>query len=284
MAGDRQRVEGVTPQQLLETPDLIAVGVAGDDVRRRIHGTKTTFVRVFEVHVDAPPRALPARTSAGEFRVVGRPGSLDAAINAVRATTGLAGPVPVTGFTVADLEGLSSSFNETCVALRQAGLAGVAQLPIDLVHDAEAVVRTIRDTGLALLTMTVETLEESARVAVCERARDLQEAIGGFKAFAPLPRQMSSAQPTTGYDDVKQVALARVVAANVPSIQVDWALYGPKLAQVALTVGADDVDNVSAVDPGILGTRRSPLEEIKGNIKAAALEPVERDGLFAARG
>ena len=83
---------------------------------------------------------------------------------------------------------------------------------------------------------------------------------------------------------MKGIALARVVVDNVPSIQVDWALYGPKMAQVALTVGADDVDNVSAVDPGILGTRRSPLEEIKTNIKAAALEALERDALFAHRG
>jgi aminodeoxyfutalosine synthase len=70
------------------------------------------------------------------------------------------------------------------------------------------------------------------------------------------------------------------MASNIPSIQVDWTLYGPKLAQVALTVGADDVDGVAAVDPGILGTRRSPIEEITGNIRAASLEPRERDGLF----
>ncbi len=91
---------------------------------------------------------------------------------------------------------------------------------------------------------------------------------------------MSVASPTTGYADVRQVALARVVAANVESIQVDWPLYGPKLAQVALTVGADDVDGVSAVDDGALGTRRSPLEEIRNNIRAAGLEPVERNGAF----
>ena len=59
---------------------------------------------------------------------------------------------------------------------------------------------------------------------------------------------------------------------------MDWALYGPKLAQVALTIGADDVDGVAAVDPGTLGARRSPLEEIRGNIRAAGLEPVERNG------
>ena len=276
-------MEGVTPQELLDTPDLIAVGVAGDDVRRRVHGTKTTFVRVFEVHVDAPPQALPPRVSAGEFRIVGRPDTLDTAVAAVQATVALAAGVPVTGFTVADLEALPVGLSEACAALRNAGLTGISQLPIDLLPNAEGVVRAIRDAGLSLLTMTVEALDDSTRVRVCEHARRLQDSVGGFKAFAPLPRRMSVTQPTTGYDDVKQVALARVMVTGVPSIQVDWALYGPKLAQVALTVGADDVDNVSAVDPGILGTRRSPLEEIKGNITSAALEPVERDGLFRAR-
>ena len=273
----------MTPQQLLETPDLIAVGVAGDDVRRRMHGARTTFVRVFEVHVDAPPQALPPRVNAGEFRIVGRPATLDAAVAAVKAAVALAAGVPVTGFTVAELQALPHGLSETSAALREAGLSGVSQLPIDLLPNAEGAVRAIRDAGLSMVTMTVEALDDSARVQVCEHARRLQDAVGGFKAFAPLPRQISVAQPTTGYDDVKQVALARVVVTNVPSIQVDWALYGPKLAQVALTVGADDVDNVASADPGILGTRRSPLEEIKGNIKSAALEPVERDALFHER-
>jgi hypothetical protein len=40
------------------------------------------------------------------------------------------------------------------------------------------------------------------------------------------------------------------------------------------------VDGIAAVDSGVLGTRRSPIEEIRGNIRAAALDPVERDGLF----
>ena len=54
---------------------------------------------------------------------------------------------------------------------------------------------------------------------------------------------------------MKLIALARLVADNIPSIRVDWPLYGPKLAQVALTIGADDVDGVAAVDAGMLGTR-----------------------------
>ena len=83
---------------------------------------------------------------------------------------------------------------------------------------------------------------------------------------------------------MKRIALARLAAENIESIQVDWALYGPKLAQFALTIGADDVDNVAAVDPGTLGMRRSPLEEIRGNIRSAALEPVERNARYEAIG
>jgi aminodeoxyfutalosine synthase len=111
---------------------------------------------------------------------------------------------------------------------------------------------------------------------------DLQRRVAVVRAFAPLPRRVNPAVPTTGYDDIRRVALARVIVDNVPSIQVDWTLYGPKLAQVALTVGADDVDAVSAEDDLSEGRRRAPLEEIRRNIRAAGLEPVERNGRFDA--
>ena len=118
--------------------------------------------------------------------------------------------------------------------------------------------RAARDAGLGVWRLTIDTLSEESRITSVERARDLQAAVGGFRAFAPLPRTMSVTTPTTGYDDLKQISLARLIVSNIDSIQVDWPLYGPKLAQVALTVGADDIDGVAAVDPGVLGTRRSP--------------------------
>jgi hypothetical protein len=188
--------------------------------------------------------------------------------------------VPVTVFSVSDLLSLPESMRTIAAALKDAGASAIVQLPLDVVENPEALVADVRQAGLEVLTLSVQELEDSRRIDVCRQAADLQAAIGGFRAFAPLPRNMSITKPTTGYDDVKTVSLARVVAENIESIQVDWALYGPKLAQVALTVGADDVDNVAAVDPGVLGTRRSPLEEIRGNITAASLQPVERDGMF----
>ena len=112
---------------------------------------------------------------------------------------------------------------------------------------------------------------------------ELQRSVSIVRAFAPLPRTTNPSVPTTGYDDVKRVALARLVVDNVPSIQVDWSLYGPKLAQVALTVGADDVDGVSPEGETTEGRRRAPLEEIRRNIRAAGQEPVERDGALRFR-
>ena len=76
---------------------------------------------------------------------------------------------------------------------------------------------------------------QKARAAMGRRVR------GGVRAFGPLPRVTSIAQPSTGYDDVRTIAAARLAVHSIDSIQVDWQLYGPKLAQVALTMGAGPV-------------------------------------------
>jgi aminodeoxyfutalosine synthase len=250
-----------------------------DEVRRRLHGVRTTFLRVYEIHVDAPPVALPPGVQAGEYRIVGQPSSIDAAVAAVHAAARLGGP-HVRGFSLADLVRLGAP--DVFAALRQAGLHAIAEVPIDLTGDADAVGKA-RAAGLTVDRLTVQAGADRSSLEIVTAAAALQRRAGGFRAFAPLARGGSIAAPTTGYDDVKRVALARL-AAGIDTIQVDWALYGPKLAQVALTVGADDVDGVAAVEPGLLGTRRSAIEEIRGNIRAAGLEPVERNGRFELLG
>jgi aminodeoxyfutalosine synthase len=275
-------------QLLFDTPDLIAVGSLGDDARRRMHGARTTFVRVFEAHVEAPPASLAVEVAAGEFRVIGRPASLAAALTAVRSVFDLAAGKPVTGFSLDDLQALAAAegrpLDEIVAGLRDAGLEAIADVALHLDSDASgapAAIETARGAGLRVQRVTVRELPSRTRLEMLQRARDLQALVGGFHAFAPLPRDVSVSAPTTGYEDVKTVAIARLLVSNIPSIQVDWPLYGPKLAQVALTVGADDVDGVAAADPGTLGLRRSAIEEIRGNIRAAGLEPVERDGRFS---
>src|SRR5258707_14716301 len=133
---------------------------------------------------------------------------------------------------------------------------------------------------MAVERLPVDQAQSADPMTLLKTVAEVKRSVGVLRAFAPLPRRVNPAAPTTGYDDVKHVALARIVVDNVPSIQVDWSLYGPKLAQVALTVGANDVDAVSAEDETTEGRRRAPLEEIRRNIRAAGLEPVERNGRF----
>jgi aminodeoxyfutalosine synthase len=271
---------------ILADRNLVTVGALGDEFRRRRHGRRTTFVRVFEVHTDAVPSALPASASAGEIRLTGRPPSVAAAVASIKAARALAGSIPVSAYSLADLldlvGGSIATLTDLVARLAAAGLEIVADAPIDLLPDPAAAIRAARAAGVEVPRLTVHQPGASDPLRFMTLARDIQSSAGGVRAFAPLARVSSVAQPSTGYDDVKQIAVSRLLADNIDSIQVDWALYGPKLAQVALTMGADDVDAVSALE-GDLGRRRSPIEEVRGNITAAGLEPIERDGLFKLR-
>ena len=129
-AGGSARTNADIPL-LLESRDLIAIGMMADDVRRQQHGVETTFVRVLEIHVDAVPSSLPQGVSAGEFRLVGAPSSLDAACAAVAQAKRLAGGTPVTGFSLSDLAALESSGGYAFGRLRDAGLDAVADTPVD---------------------------------------------------------------------------------------------------------------------------------------------------------
>ena len=193
----------------------------------------------------------------------------------------------MTGYSLADLEALAPREGLTLRSLLEtlsaAGLELVAEAPFDLLRDPRRAIEEVNIAGLRLARLTVHQLPSDDVLDLYRRVAALQDQVGVIPAFAPLPRALNPAVPTTGYDDVRRVALARLSLADVPSIQVDWALYGPKLAQVALTVGANDIDAVSAVDDASEGRRRAPLEEVRRNILAAGLDPVERDGRFDDR-
>jgi hypothetical protein len=268
---------------LASTHDIIQLGMAADDVRRGRHGLRTTFVRVADVSIDgdADPVWPPA---AGEIRISGTPPGRAAAVARVRQVARLAAGKPVSAFSLADLEQLAARETVTLRALLEelaaAGLELVAEAPFDLLEDPRRAIEEVNISGLSLARLTIHKLPSADGVTLDKAVAELQRAVGFLRAFAPLPRAVNPAVPTTGYDDVRRVALARIVVDNIPSIQVDWSRYGPKLAQVALTVGADDVDAVSPEDETTEGRRRAPLEEIRRNIRAAGQEPVERTGRF----
>jgi aminodeoxyfutalosine synthase len=267
--------------------DILGLGMMADAVRRRLHGTRTTFLRVADVGA-APGSVLAWPAAAGEIRITGAPSDRKAAISRVREVSALAHGIPVSGFSLADLEQLALSEGVTLRALLEelcaAGLELVADAPLDQLQDARRSIEEVNISGLALARLTIHRLPSVDLSSLFERVVELQRRVAVIRAFAPLPRALNPAVPTTGYDDVRRVSLARLIVDNIASIQVDWSLYGPKLAQVVLTFGADDVDGVSPEDETGEGRRRAPLAEILGNIRAAGHEPIERNGRFETLG
>ena len=275
-------------EALASTYDIVSLGMIADDVRRVRHGTRTTFLRVAHSPRDTgddsgglvPP-------SDREVRIGVAFAGIDAARVVVRRASAAAGAFGVSGFSLADIEqaadGDLARVREWVDDLREAGLHLIDQAPIDRLQHPAAVLQAAEAGGLPVARITVHGGVAGGSLVLIRRVAALQAETNGVRAFAPIARH-PGAEPTTGYEDVKAVALARILLGTVPHIQADWTLHGPKLAQVALTFGADDMDNVSPLDEVAEGRRRAPLEEIRRNIRAAGFEAVERDSRFTIVG
>jgi aminodeoxyfutalosine synthase len=128
------------------------------------------------------------------------------------------------------------------------------------------------------------------RVDHLMKLRNLQDETKGFQTFIALSfhpdnTPLQHLPWTTGMQDLKQIAIARLVLDNFPHIKAYWQMLTPKIAQIALRFGADDIDG-TVVEEKIYhdagadtpqGLRRQDLIHL---IQAAGREPLERDTLY----
>jgi aminodeoxyfutalosine synthase len=275
-------------RRLLTSTDLPAIGMLAEAARVARTGDVVTFGRVAVWEHGAPQPS--SSGEAGELRLGGRCRSFGEARAQVRAAVSLAGQTPVTGFAPVDLLMFAdddlAGVKEVAAALAAEGLSAIAEVPVDnfdATEDLIAFVDAVRSGGLGAWRFTVHRAAVGARLDLIERVAALQRASGDVRAFAPLPRVDPAEEPSTGYDDVRTVAIARMMVLDVPAIQVDWPLYGPKLAQVAITFGAGDIDGVASADDPLLGPRRAARAEIERQIRAAGAIPAERTGRYERR-
>ncbi|MGA2226548.1 MAG: aminofutalosine synthase MqnE, partial [Syntrophobacteraceae bacterium] len=101
----------------------------------------------------------------------------------------------------------------------------------------------------------------------------------------PANNQLSHLPPTTGVDDLKTIAVSRLMLDNIAHIKAYWVMLSVKLAQVALCYGADDFDGTVVEEKighmaGAESQQAMTRREIEMNIRDAGFEPVERDSLF----
>lgn len=145
-------------------------------------------------------------------------------------------------------------------------------------------------TNATMLYGHVETIEE--RVDHLIQLRKLQDQTGGFLTFIPLafhPKNTAlesmGINTTTGYEDLKTLAIARLMLDNFDHIKAYWITVGPKLAQVSLAFGVDDLDGTVveekiAHDAGAQTDQAMSKNKLIKMIKIAGYIPVQRDTLY----
>jgi aminodeoxyfutalosine synthase len=124
------------------------------------------------------------------------------------------------------------------------------------------------------------------------KLRTLQDETGGFQTFIPLAfhpenTPLDHLPVTTGLTDIRQIAVGRLLLDNFPHIKAYWQMMTPKIAQIALRFGADDLDGTVIEekiyhDAGATTPQGMTRKELCRLITEAGRVPVERDTLYHA--
>ena len=219
--------------------------------------------------------------------------------------------IHIQGFTAVEIEYLSRmaglSIKDTLIKLRDAGLGslpgGGAEVFAERVRKKICpekisgeewlnVHKTAHQIGMrsnaTMLYGHIETVKE--RIDHLIKLRELQDETNGFMSFIPLafhPKntELDSISKTTGNLDLRVLAIARLMLDNFPHIKAFWIMIGPKLAQISLSFGVDDIDG-TVVEEKITHSAGAETEqsltknELIRMIKEAGRIPVERDTLY----
>ncbi len=152
--------------------------------------------------------------------------------------------------------------------------------------------RTAHRLGLhsncTMLYGHIETEEDRADHLV--KLRALQDETQGFVTFIPLAfhpdnTPLGHIPKTTGFLDIKSIAVARLMLDNIPHIKAYWIMMTPAIAQIALRFGADDIDGTVVEekiyhDAGATTSQSLRRGDLLRLIRRAGREPVERDTLY----
>jgi aminodeoxyfutalosine synthase len=204
-----------------------------------------------------------------------------------------------------NISGLSAK--EVLTRLKDAGLGslpgGGAEILAHRVREAVCskkatseewlnVMRTAHGLGLksnaTMLYGHVETPEE--RIDHLLALRELQDETGGFQSFIPLPfhpqnTQLPDFKKPTAFENLKMLAVSRLMLDNFPHVKAFWIMLGLKVAQLSLLFGVDDLDGTVVEEKithaaGADTDQSISREDLLTLISATGKVPVERDTLY----
>jgi aminodeoxyfutalosine synthase len=205
-----------------------------------------------------------------------------------------------------------TSEREVLVALKEAGLTsmpgGGAEVFSTAVratiaerkltgHEWIRVHRTAHELGIptncTMLYGHVETAED--RIEHLGMLRALQDETQGFLTYIPLAYHTENNElgeelgrvgsATTGYEDLKNIAVGRLYLDNIPHMKTHWPMVTPFMSQVVLDFGCDDLEGTVVYEriyhqAGATTAMHMPYSELVRLIRGAGKRPVERDSLY----
>lgn len=151
--------------------------------------------------------------------------------------------------------------------------------------------RTAHRLGMKTHATMLYGLNESyeERLQHMLHLRELQDEYNGFLTFIPLAYQAPTygvTKRTAAFDDLKTIAISRLMLDNFPHIKAYWIDLGTKLAQVALGFGADDLhgtlieEKISHAVKAEANEKALTVKDLVWLIKKAGRTPVERDTFY----
>ncbi len=152
--------------------------------------------------------------------------------------------------------------------------------------------RTAHEMGLhsncTMLYGHIETEED--RVHHLLKLRALQDETRGFQTFIPLSfhpdnTELEHIRKTTGFNDLREIAVSRLMLDNIPHIKSYWVMVTPQIAQIAQRFGADDLDGTLVEeriyhDAGATTSQHLRRKDLERLIREAGRVPQERDTLY----
>ena len=237
--------------------------------------------------------------------------SLDYYLDLIKTARALRPRATIKAFTPVEIDRLANiagtTIQDVISQLKEAGLdmlpGGGAEVMSDRVHDELFPNKITSDRWLEIMSAVhqagipsnatmlyghIETMAE--RVEHLLKLRELQDRTNGFIAFIPLAfhskhTKLAHLPSTTAFDDLKNIAVSRLLLDNVPHIKAYWVMLSEKLAQVALSFGADDLDGTIVEEKishmaGATSSKGLTRHQLVRFIKQAGFLPVERDSFY----
>lgn len=267
-------------------------------------------IKAYELSEDEICRKVEELVATGGTQVMLQGGlhpdhTLDTYLSLVRTVRDRFPEVYLHSFSPAELVHISKkaavNLDTVIGALKDAGLGsvpGASDLLVDRIRSKVSPRKLTKDEWCEVAyalhrhgmrssaTMTYgmgETLDE--RVEHLSVVRDVQDRTGILRAFIPWSfsppmTRMEDVLPATGIEYLKVVAVGRIFLDNVTYIQAGWLTEGMKLAQIALTMGANDMGGVLMEEVVVKATgieTRTNQTELIDIIRNAGKTPVQRD-------